>query len=322
MISKARKMMWTLFKIAKATGKSNWFGPIIWGKYAIPNILFGTEAMVLSATTINKLQTIQNRYLKMCCGASQYTPTASVILHTGIYPIKFEYEKRLINYFIHCHKLPWHKMTKQALLQQKMWAYSESTTNWYDKARKILQDRDMWQKFTDQSTDITQWSKLYIKNLLKISETRMLREKLSRRQELTHLHSAKIGPCKLTRMDNDSKYWLIIRMGGLILPTNHDIIQPTNTNQSNRPDLNMCPVCEEENDSIPHVLLHCKEIHRTTNINIPGWSEQMSVHYKNTIVESNFLHSVFDITNKTEDEILQLGLYIKIRLKVRIPSLR
>lgn len=328
-VSKARKVMWALYKIASNTGKSHVFGPMIWGKYALPTILYGTEAMCLSNATLIKLQTIQNRFLKMCFGVAQSTPTASVILHSGVMPIKMEYEKRLLNYFIHCSNMQWHKIIKQAVLQQKMWAYGEAIKNWYGKAREILQKIGLWTNYTHFDGTAQVWTKQHIKKRFRTLEQQTLCTKLEENPTLKHLRGETPKVVLNVRSDNESIYWLRARMAGFpfiprrinIQQMGHDLPdnqQNATQNHPEQPQTNVpvCPLCQDGDDNLKHILLQCNVVFENVRSHLPGWSIEFQNHYKGTEVEDLFLKQML-ASNKTEDEILQLGMNIKTRVSER-----
>lgn len=313
LISKTRKLMWSLFKIAYNTGRSNWFGPIIWNKYAIPTILYGTEAMSMSIKTLTKLQRIQNRYLKMCCGAIQRTPTISIIIHTGVLPLKIEYEKRLLNYFLHCYNLPWHKMIKQALLQQKLWSYGDTNRNWFGTARQILITVGLWQNFINYNPEERLWTKTFLKRFFRELEYIQIWEKLKQYPYLNHLKEDTPKSEKNVRTDNNSRFWLTARMGGLPYTSirSRGVEGPEN----------ICPLCNNGEDTLKHTLLQCEFIIQQNNEHLPGWSADYSRFYKNSALEDLFLNNIFN-RNKTPEEILQIGTIIRNKIKYRFERLR
>jgi len=304
-VSKARRTMWSMWKIITVTGSRNWYGPVAWAKFVLPVILYGTEAMVLSNAILTKLQTIQNRFFKLCFGVTRRTSTAAITLFTGVLPIKAEYEKRLLCYFKHCFELPEHRMVKQAVLQQRIWSYHDDK-NWFDRVRKVHMEHELWRLLVDEQAHYLALTKGDIKRVFRARVNRNIWRLIRDNQALNHISYEPSKPHIEISTEDSTIYWLRIKMGGVPFTSPHvTIVGDANL-------LALCPLCHWGTDSLRHNLLFCDTLN-TSEGYIAGWSAHRSATEAGTEHEDLFMSELF-APEQDRAVLLQLGEQIRRRL--------
>jgi len=289
LVSKARKIMWGLWKIVSTTGNRQYYGSVVWGRFALPAILYGTEAMVLSAATLKQLQTIQNRFFRMCLGVQKRTSAAALSLYSGALPVKMEYEKRLLNYYRHAEALPLHRMVRQAMGQQRLWSYHDR--NWFDRIRCILQYLDLWPHYRANTEYYVNLSKATLKHIFRRKYYGLMWADIAHNKALQFVQYRTARPEMCVSSDDLSLYWLKLKIGGLYF-SNSPSMAPT-----------ICPKCMKGEDSWRHTMLYCRVIDTETNRRLPGWTNLMADTYRDTPLELEFLTAFFADREYTVDNI-------------------
>jgi len=281
LISKARRIMWALWKVAATTGTRNVFGSLVWGCYGLPAILYGTESMALSDTLLSSLQTIQNRFFKLCLGLSRQTSSAAIMLYTGVCAMQDEYAKRLLNYYLYIVSVGPHRLVWQAASQQKMWSYGD-TRCWFSRIRRSLIELDLWDDFRRDPLIFSTMTKSAIKTLVRRTAEDRMWTRLINSPKTAHIEYRPWVIDRTVTTENNSIFWLKLKMVGFPFP-----------NRDFTAQLPVCPLCHRGPDSWLHLLLHCEAADEAVGSS-PGWSRVFSLLYQNTEVEAEYIAWFFD----------------------------
>jgi len=307
LISKARKTMWALWKVAATTGTRNVFGSLVWGCYGLPAILYGTESMALSDTLLGSLQTIQNRYFKLCLGLSRQTSSAAIMLYTGVCAMQDEYAKRLLNYYLYVVSLGPQRLVWQAASQQKMWSYGD-TRCWFSRIRRSFITYDLWDDFRRDPLIFSTMTKFAIKTLVRRTAEDRMWSRLNDSPKTAHIEYRPWVIDKTVTTENNSIFWLKLKMVGFPFPIRDHGTQ-----------LPLCPLCRAGEDTWVHLLLHCEEADAVVGSS-PDWSRVFSVLYKNTEVETDYI-AWFLAEEATPAVKYERGSKIRTRFALRFTNI-
>jgi len=266
--------------------------------------------MALSETLLGKLQTVQNRFFKLCFGLTKRTPSVAIQLYTGVNPIYDEYSKKLLNYFFYIQRLGPQRLIWQAASQQKMWAYGDAHC-WFNRIRKIMQELNVWNNYRLHPHVVLSMGKESVKILIRARASEKMWGKLRATESTRHINYRQWAPDNSITTDNNSIYWLKLKLTGFPFPF------PIRGAVGGLPP---CPLCGEGQDNWRHLLLHCTVADAACG-SVPGWFPIFSLLYQNTAVEELFIAEFFDDTLDAYAKY-RFGSLIRARFCMRFVHLR
>ena len=241
------------------------------GAYLIKTLLSLYKSIFVQVTTfnssawdnltkqqINKLQTVQLKFLKRILHAPASTANCFTFLELGILPIEFNINISQLNYLHHILTLDKSDPVYQAYNQQKLFEYED---NWYNNARKLRL------KFELQETEaeIMTLSKEKWNSIVNMKVTKYAVDLLNNENSLktkTSHHPQRdilqpqgyfdyLGPA-------DARIIFAIRSGTLDVKTLRKYSYETGDT--------LCRLCTKEEETVDHIVNKCERIYRSTTI--------------------------------------------------------
>ena len=221
-------------------------------------VLFNAQAWSnMSKTDINRLQTVQLKFLKRIFHAPPSTSNPLTFLETGILPIQYEIQLRQPSYLHHILTLEDDDPVKQSYQQQLLYPMAP---NW---ANEVMNMRKMYNIIESDSV-VANLSKDRWKHIIKDKVNAIAMDNLNLEiKDQKHAHN--LPPfTELTKQQYMED--LPPKLCRKVFHVRTGTVDLRGVREYMYGDNNMCRLCGAETESVEHVVNLCPEITRTTQI--------------------------------------------------------
>ena len=207
---------------------------------------------------INQLRTVQLKFLKRILHTPSSTSNSFTFLELGILPIEYNIQLNQLQFLHHVLTLPEYDPVNISYHQQKLFPFEK---NWFNEVSQIRSKYGIME--TDEEiADLSKekW-KMVVHNKINAYALEQLNNENSTKSKTSH-HPA----CTVLRLQpyfeylrpSDSRLLFAIRSGTLDIKTLRKYKYDA--------DDVLCRLCQNENESVEHIVNRCAAIYRTCDI--------------------------------------------------------
>ena len=241
--------------------------------YVIPRLLLGLEAVVLNKTDILSLDKYHRKLLRQLQSLPESTANTAVYLLMGAIPIEGEWHKRVLSLFGRVARLGSDHPLHLLAARQLSLGEEKRPHSWFTQASRIgaLYDinvvevlRSPWNK--------EMW-KCRVKNAINSYwKIRLLKEAQQKSTLKWFIHYAEDVPNGVWESCRTSPH-----LAAAAATRARALVGRLCINEHSWRDSNTCPLCEEQDETITHFLLECRELESERCERIPRLMEFYTV---------------------------------------------
>ena len=212
----------------------------------------------ISGQQLNQLRTVQLKYLKRMLHTPSSTSNCFTFLELGILPIEYNIHINQLQFLHHILSLPEYDPVKISYNQQKLFTFER---NWYNEVMQIR----MRYGIIEDDDDIAVYSKEKWKVMVTSKVNGVALENLNEENSTKSRTSHHPARCVLKHQSyfeylrpSDSRLLFAIRSGTLDIKTFRKYKYGV--------DDVMCRLCQNDDESVEHIVNKCEAISRTCDI--------------------------------------------------------
>ena len=245
MIKKGNRMFGVIYSILGRSCNRLLIGKTFWKNMALPNILYGSEAICLNKNTLDKLQVIENKAYRAILQLPQYTPSEFLRGEIGASSVYSRDIKSKLLYLQSILKSNANTLLKNIIVKE----LEVSELKWIKTVQRYLNEAGL------NLENLKEYSANQIRRVINDKDTREWRESMENKSSLLIYRSFKVQIEEIKWFRNGGKWSIMIaaRANTLRLGWREWELE----------EGKICKLCREENETLEHFLIVCCELQET-----------------------------------------------------------